>query len=183
MISQSPSPTSNPWWRSVWISRFTVAPIGAFLLLLVLACGASGSASDTATPEASAGCGPEYVMAGDAGQHMGEEVTVCGYVQDYYYSDTGERPTLLLFDAVAPGGAFPGLSGLREERQIPFAVLILRKDKGNFPGSFTSFYSGNIVCATGVIERLAKGLGRFNEDSPVIFAKSSSQLDIDCKAQ
>ena len=101
MISQSPSPTFKPWWRSVWISRFTVAPIGAFLLLLALACGASGSASDTATPEASARCGPEYVMAGDAGQHMGEEVTVCGYVQDYYYSDTGERPTLLLFDAVA----------------------------------------------------------------------------------
>ena len=183
MISQSPSPTFKPWWRNVWLSRFTVAPIGAFLLLLALACGASDNAFDAATPEASTGCGPEYVMAGEAGQHMGEEVTVCGYVQDYYYSDTGERPTLLLFNAVAPGGAFLGISALREERQIPFAVLILRKDKSNFPASFTSFYPGNIVCATGVIERLSKGLGRFSEDNPVIFAQSSSQLDVDCKGQ
>ena len=179
MISQTPSRTFNPWRRIVRPNIFTVALIGAFLLILALACGASSNDSDTTTPEASTGCGPEYVMAGEAGQHMGEEVTVCGYVQDYYYSDTGERPTLLLFDAVGPGGIFRGISSLREERQIPFAVLILRKDKCNFPGSFTSFYSGNIVCATGVIERLSKGLGRFCEDNLIILAQSSCQLVVD----
>lgn len=169
-------------------SRFIVAPLGAFLFILVIiACGAStgasSNASNAATPEASTGCSPEYVSAADAGQHMGEEVTVCGFIQDYYHSDTGTRPTLLLFDAVAPGGVFSGLSSLREDRLIPFAVVIFRKDRNNFPASYTSFYSRNIVCATGVIERLNKGLGRFNEDSPVIFAQSSNQLEVGCQDQ
>ena len=162
----------------------TMSMVGAFIvLLLIISCSASSSESSADTPEASTGCAPEYLSADEAGQHMGEEVTVCGFVQDYYYSDTGTRPTLLLFDAVAPGGAFSGISSLRDERSIPFAVLILRKDKNNFPASYTSFYSGNIVCATGVIERLNKGLGRFDEDSPVIFAQSSSQLEVGCNGQ
>ena len=160
----------------------TVALVGmlAFVLALIACVGPSGGVGG-ATLEVPTGRDPRFVPAAEAGQHFGEEVTVCGYVQDYYYSDTGERPTLLLFDAVGPGGIFRGISSLREERQIPFAVLILRKDKSNFPGNFTSFYSGNIVCGTGVIERLSKGLGRFSEDNPVIFAQSSSQLDVDCK--
>ena len=163
----------------------TVALVGIFVFVLALiACGASSGASSgtssEATQEAATGCDPRFVPAAEAGQHFGEEVTVCGLVKNYDFRDTGTRPTFILFDQVGrpPRGGVGGA-----ELNISFTVLILGKDKSNFPANFGSFYTGKMICATGLIEKLPQGSGRFSEDNPAIVAQSSSQIDVGCKAQ
>ena len=169
-------------------SRMTAVQFGAFILLLAItACGAATETGGlapqaNATTEVSARCDPQYVSSAEAGQHLGEETTVCGLVKDYFFSNTGDKPTLLLFDHTGSGRIqFAGTKN--PELSVPFAVFVLHKDKSNFPNNFGSFYSGKTICATGVIERLPQGFGRFREDNPVIVARSSSRLDVDCKAQ
>ena len=164
----------------------TVALVGIFVFVLALiACGASSGTSSEATQEAATGCDPRFVPAAEAGQHFGEEVTVCGLVKNYDFRDTGTRPTFILFDQSGPArlitGGGRGLGGA--ELNISFTVLILGKDKSNFPVNFGSFYTGKMICATGLIEKLPQGAGRFSEDNPAIVAQSSSQIDVDCKAQ
>ena len=165
-------------------STVALAGICAFVLALI-ACGGSSGTYRGATPEASTGCDPRYIPAAEAGQHFGEEVTVCGLVKDYDFKDTGTRPTFILFDQSGPAslitGGGRGLGGT--ELNISFTALILGKDKSNFPANFGSFYTGKMICATGLIEKLPQGSGRFSEDNPAIVAQSSSQIDVDCKAQ
>ena len=168
------------------LTPWTVALVGIFVFVLALiACGASSGTSSEATQEAATGCDPRFVPAAEAGQHFGEEVTVCGLVKNYDFRDTGTRPTFILFDQSGPAslitGGGRGLGGA--ELNISFTILILGKDKSNFPANFGSFYTGKIICATGLIEKLPQGAGRFSEDNPAIVAQSSSQIDVDCKTQ
>lgn len=161
------------------ISRMAMAAVAALIFLLVLiACvGSSG-----ATPEASTRCDPRYIPTAEAAQHIGEEATVCGLVKDYFFSTTGSRPTYILFEQ---SGAHPIIRGgfRSAELDIPFTVLILGKDKSNFPANFGSFYTGKMICATGLIEKLPQVSGEFSEDNPAIVVQSSSQIDVDCKTQ
>ncbi len=100
---------------------------------------------------------------------MGEEVTVCGKIVDYYYA-TGDsrKPTLLLFDKSAPREGQRRI--LKPENQ--FSVVVWRKASKAFPSNFGGIYVGKTVCATGVVEDY--------EGSPVIIATTPDQLVEDC---
>ena len=63
---------------------------------MLIACGAS---SDAPTIAVSSTCDAQYVTSSEAGNHLGQEVTVCGDVKDYYFHQTlPGKPTYLLFD-------------------------------------------------------------------------------------
>ena len=169
---------------------WTAAPVIALTLLLpIIACAASSGPGEAAsqlaaTSEAFAACAPQSIPPAEAIQHIGEEVTVCGLIKDYWYRPVGDKQTLLLFDHVSNQNVKLGIFGSTEIAvPVPFTVFVLGEDKNNFPPNFGAFYSGKTVCATGVIEKLPQGFGRFHEDNPVIVARFSSQLDVDCKAQ
>lgn len=127
-----------------------------------------GSSGSTST---SAACGSQYIPSSEAGQHLGEEGTVCGRVVDYQYI-TGDprKPTLLLFDQ----GAVVERGSSISDQQIPetFTVVIWREDSGKFPANPGSVYSGKTVCVTGPIES--------HNGSPAIIAHDQSQLQVDC---
>lgn len=161
----------------------SIALAGAVIFLLALiACVGSSGGSSGATLEVSTGCDLRYIPAAEAAQHIGEEATVCGLVKDYFFSTTGSRPTFILFDQSGPARLITGGgAGVNVELNIAFTVLVLGKDKSNFPSNFGSFYTGKMICATGLIEKLPQGSGRFSEDNPAIVAQSSSQIDVDCK--
>ena len=150
------------------------------LIVTIAACGASSSPSEEnpqseAASEVSAICGPQYVTPAEAGQHMGEEVTVCGFIEDYHFRHAGDDPTILMFKNL-------GTATYTREAKLSFAIFILRK-KTDFSANLGSIYTNKTVCITGVVETLPDGFGRFSEDTPVISATSSSQIDVDCKAQ
>ena len=66
--------------------------------LVLVACGVATEAQQP-TAAVSPTCAAQYVASTEAGNHIGQEVTVCGEVKDYYYIDRGpDKPTLLIFD-------------------------------------------------------------------------------------
>ena len=138
------------------ISPISIAPAGALIFILVLiACGGSSGA----TPEVSTGCDPRYIPAAEAAQHIGEEATVCGLVKDYFFSTTGSKPTFILFERSGAARVITGRGLDSAELNITFTVLILGKDKSSFPANFGSFYTGKMICATG-LRRVRRGCAK-----------------------
>ena len=136
--------------------------------LVLVACGASTGAQQQSAA-VSGGCGPQYVATADAGSHIGQEVTVCGEVKDYYYSQSGKgKPALLMFDATVGRRQSAGMEKLPEV----FSSVIFREDGKSFPPHFGSVYSGKMLCATGVVEML--------DEKPVIVARSPDQIKVGC---
>jgi len=141
------------------------------ITVMLIACGASSDAPQS-TVASSTTCDAQYVPSLEAGNHIGQEVTVCGDVKDYYFHQTGPgKPTYLLFDeGVQRRGSGSGYSGVGPGDA--FAVVILRKDSKNFPPNFGPFYSGKMACATGVVEKY--------NDKPAIIVSTQDQIKVGC---
>ena len=164
------SPISSSWQAAIgrvvgWI------PVPAVLLItiLVISCGTADSDSGSGLLDASTSCDTQYVSSGDVAAHLGEEITVCGKIVDYYYA-TGDarKPTLLLFDQEAPREGQRRI--LKPDDQ--FSVVVYREVSRAFPANIGAFYVDKMVCATGVVEIYDK--------NPVIIATSPDQLVEGC---
>ena len=144
--------------------------LGAIGVLVLASCGGSEAKgiappSDAALADiAAAG----YISSSVAREHMGEDGTVKGTVQDYNYNKTGKVYTLIFDEPVGTR------SGNLEILEIPatFKVVISGDDGENFPANFTAGYLGHTVCATGMIVDY--------QGDPAIEAHDPSQLEIDC---
>jgi DNA/RNA endonuclease YhcR with UshA esterase domain len=74
------------------------------------------------------------VLAKDAGQYVGKNVTIC----DSVYSTKGlEKLTLINL-----GGAFP--------KEL-ITVVINKEDESKFPSEPASMFMGNRICVTGIV--------------------------------
>ena len=137
------------------------------LVFAVVAVACGGAQQPTAA--VSDTCDAQYVASTDAGNHIGQEVTVCGKVKDYLYIDRGpDKPTLLIFDlGVVRRGDF-GIIDVPDS----YAVVIWRRDNNNFPQNFGALYSGEMICTTGVVE--------IYNDRPVIVASTPDQIKVGC---
>ena len=134
---------------------------------MLIACGVSSDAQPP-TSAASNTCDAQYVASSEAGNHVGQEVTVCGDVKDYYYrQNLPGKPTFLLFDSGVARRA-----GATTFSQTDFAVIILQEDGKNFPPNFGPIYSGKLACATGVVEKY--------NDRPAIIASTQDQIKVGC---
>jgi len=135
--------------------------------VMLIACGAS---SDAPTAAVASTCDAQYVPFLEAGNHIGQDVTICGDVKDYYRIQTGpDQPTILLFEqGVRRRGAGSDMVKFSDS----FSVVILRKDNKNFPANFGPIYSGKMVCATGVVEKY--------KDKPAIIASTQDQIKVGC---
>ena len=134
--------------------------------LMITACGSSAK-SEAASEIPAADVW--YLPSAQAGDHVGEEVTVGGLVLDYLRI-TGKpgKPTLLLYDVAATSQEIDSILKTPES----FSVLIWKEDKNNFPADFGRFYTGKMLCVTGKIEIF--------DDKPVIIAKDESQVQVGC---
>ena len=150
---------------------FQLLVFGAIGVLALTACGGSeprGVAPASAT-ELAADSSAGYISSSAAGEHMGEDGTVRGTVQDYVYKHTAKgKPYILLFDS--PSAVHAGAIDLIIPKS--FKVVIWKDYQKNFPENFAASYSGHTVCATGTI---VDYLG-----DPAIEAHDPSQLKIDC---
>ena len=158
-------------WCVGGVGRWVLVPAALLITTLVMACGTSSGDSDSGSgsPDASASCDSQYVSSGDVGAHLGEEITVCGKIVDYYYA-TGDarKPTLLLFDQEAPREAQRRI--LKPDNQ--FSVVVWRDAGKSFPANFGALYVGKLICATGVVE--------IYDDNAVIIATTPDQLVEGC---
>ena len=94
------------------------------------------------------------IPASEAGQHVGERATVCGYVASTrYLSSSSSKPTFLNFDKPYP--------------EQDFTVVIWPEDRANFGQPESKFFHKSI-CVTGEIT-LYRG-------SPEIIARSTAQI-------
>jgi len=148
--------------------RHRFIPVVLFILLVLAGCGALTDVQQPAAAD-SAGCDAKYVPTAEAGNHIGQEVTVCGQVKDYYYSQSGvDKPTLLLFDAGVGRRQSAGMEKLPDV----FSVVIFRSAGKSFPPHFGSVYSGEMLCTTGVVEMY--------DEKPVIIASTPDQIKVGC---
>ncbi len=163
------------------------------MLTLAVGCGgsepAAGSSNGGGSGEtASASQDPDsmaketeamgFIPSSKAGEHIGQEVTVRGFVEDYQWiSGRSGRPHLLLFDTPALVERGSKIS----EQEIPdtFTVVVWREDalkpENNFPSTsnFGPNYLKKVVCVTGPIEMDW-------DDRPSITVRSADQLKVDC---
>lgn len=94
------------------------------------------------------------IPASQAGQHVGERATVCGFVASTrYLSGSRSKPTFLNFDKPYP--------------EQDFTVVIWPEDRTNFGQPESKFFHKSI-CVTGEIT-LYRG-------SPEIIARSTAQI-------
>ena len=119
-----------------------------------------------------------FIPSSKAGEHIGQEVTVRGVIEDYQWiSGRSGRPHLLLFDTPAIVKRGSTIS----EQEIPdtFTVVVWREDalkpENNFPSTsnFGPNYLQKVVCVTGTIEKDW-------DDRPSITARSGDQLEVGC---
>ena len=105
-----------------------------------------------------------FIPSHKAGEQMGQEVTVRGFVEDHQWiSGRSGRPHLLLFDTPALVERGSKIS----EQEIPdtFTVVVWREDtlkpENKFTGStnFGPVYPDKVVCVTGTIENELDGAG------------------------
>ena len=142
------------------------------IAVMLIACGVSSDAPQP-TADVSSTCDAQYVASTDVGKHIGQEVTVCGEVRDYFYKDRDpDRPTLLLFDPGYLTRRKGSLKGELPANPDAFAVIIWRRDSRNFPPNFGSLYSGKMVCTTGVVE--------LYDDKLAIVASTPDQIKVGC---
>lgn len=100
--------------------------------LLVLALLHSGAAYSLAQDQSQA------LSAAEAGQHIGEEATVCGTVVSATYAARSRgRPTFLNLDRPYPDHVF--------------TIVIWGENRANFPEPPEAAYKGKPVCVTGQI--------------------------------
>ena len=155
------------------VGRWVLIPAAVLIPVLIIACGTSGGAAGSDARSASADlsnpCGAQYLSSGEVKAHLGEKVTVCGKIVDYYYA-TGDarKPTLLLFDQEAPREGQRRI--LKPDKQ--FSVVVWGEDSKAFPANFGGFYVGKVVCASGVVE--------VYDGTPVIIATTQDQLVDGC---
>lgn len=150
----------------------------ALILMAVLAgCGGSNqaeAAEDAAAADAAAAAAAAaggYVLSVNAGQHMGEEVTVRGTVKDYSFLwGRAGKPVILLFDVPGIVNRGSGISDL--ETPASFKAIIWKKDAGNFPANFANGYVGKTLCVTGTVESY--------RDDASISVVGPSQIQLDC---
>ena len=141
--------------------------------VFVIACGTSSDAGNSGSPSGSGegltSCDPQYLSSGDVGAYLGEQVTVCGKIVDYYYA-TGDarKPTLLLFDQEAPREGRRRI--LKPDDQ--FSVVVWEEWDKSFPANFAASYVGKMICATGIVEGY--------DENPVIIATTPGQLVEGC---
>ena len=139
--------------------------------VVLVACGASTGAQQPSV-SVSGNCDAQYVTSTDAVDHMGQEVTVCGEVKDYFYINTGPAPTLLLVDEGGYIGPWRAKQMGIPEHPNSFSVVIWKKNLTRFPANVGSFYSGKVICTTGVVETY--------RDKPVIVASTPDQIKVGC---
>ena len=151
--------------------------LGVVALMATVACGpssSSASAESGGTDMASLDSATEamgFVPSSKAGAHMGQEVTVRGFVQDYSYSAGAKgKPYRLLFDEGVTLERGSGVSDMASPET--FMAIIWKEDRKNFPSNFAADYSGNVICVTGLVEEI--------EGNPAIVARDPSQLEVGC---
>ena len=112
-----------------------------------------------------------YIASSNASEHLGDEGTVRGTITDYQYnSDADGKPYTLLFNNPGFAESEPPISELKASEA--FKLVILEDDRENFPAQFAAGYTGNMVCATGMIIDY--------EGSPAIALQEPDQVEIGC---
>lgn len=146
-----------------------------FMAAALAACGGTGAkpidsvASSEVDADAIAAAG--YIPSIRAIDHVGETGTVKGLIRDYQYHDGKPgKPTLLLFDEA--GLLTRGSSVSDMETPDTFSIVVMRKDKPNFPAHYAQNWSGQIVCVTGTIEMYF--------DKPVMIVSDAANISVDC---
>ena len=135
---------------------FPLMIVSLLMTAILAACGGSaqpvdsgGSVDAAAAADAIEAAG--YVPSIRASEHVGESVTVKGQVRDYQYHDGKKgKPTLILFDEA--GVVERGSSISDMETPETFTLVVMRKDKPNFPPHYGQNWNGKVLCVTGTIE-------------------------------
>jgi hypothetical protein len=134
---------------AIWQSLVVV-----LVLSIAVACSPSSPGGDE-EDGSSLPPGGSSITSREASAYMGEDATVCGPVVDSRYARTSRgSPTFLNFDFPYPSHTF--------------TVVIWGDDLGGFPSNPDTYYSGNTVCASGLIEEY--------QGKPQIVASDDSQL-------
>ncbi len=155
---------------------FPLLIVSLLMPAILAACGGTG-----AQPVDSAGSAPEldaaaivaagYVPSIHASEHVGKSVTVKGQVRDYQYHDgKAGKPTLILFDEA--GVVERGSSISDMETPETFTMVVMRKDKPNFPPHYGQNWNGKVLCVTGTIEVYF--------GSPAMIVSDSANVVADC---
>lgn len=93
-----------------------------------------------------------------AGEHVGETVTVCGVVLDTkYLSDSQRKPTFLNFDKPFP--------------HHTFTAVIVNEARAGFAEAPEVAFKGKKVCVTGVI--------KISHSRPEMEVTNASQIEVD----
>ena len=112
-----------------------------------------------------------YILSVDAGQHMGEEVTVKGTVRNYSFLwGRAGKPVILLFDVSGIVSRGSGISDLKTPASSK--AVIFKKDAENPPPNFANGYVGKTLRVTGLIEDY--------RDDATIMVMNPSQIQVDC---
>ena len=170
MVAVIPTMISGSLGVSFMVASFYGGAALVLVTVFVIGCGTSSDAgSPSGSPEGLTSCDAQYLSSGDAGTHLGQQVTVCGKIVDYYYA-TGDarKPTLSLFDQEAPREGQRRI--LKPDDQ--FSVVVWGEEGKSFPANFAASYVGKMVCATGIVE--------VYDENPVIIATTPGQLVEGC---
>lgn len=155
---------------------FPILVVSLVIVAALAACGGTGAkpSGDSEAVVAAAADAAEaegYIPSIRAGDHVGEQVTVKGQVKDYQYHDGKKgKPTLLLFDQA--GVVERGSSISDMETPNTFSLVVMRKDKPNFPAHYGEKWTGKTLCVTGTIEMY---FGR-----PAIIVSDAAHVVTDC---
>ena len=158
---------------------FSILVLGIISAMAITACGGnapelteSQKAAEAAWAEAAAVSeAMGYIASSKASKHLGDEGTVRGTITEYQYnSDSDGKPYTLLFNNPGFAKSEPPISELKASEA--FKLVILEDVRENFPPNFAAEYTGNTVCATGMIVDF--------EGSPAISINEPKQVEIDC---
>ena len=111
------------------------------------------------------------IASSKASKHIGDEGTVRGTITNFQYdSDMTGKPYTLLFNNPGFAESEPPISELKASEA--FKLVIWEDDRKKFPARFAAEYTGNMVCATGMIVDF--------EGSPAIAINEPDQVEIGC---
>ena len=111
------------------------------------------------------------IASSRASKHLGDEGTVRGTITGYQYdSDMTGKPYTLLFNKPDVAESEPPTSELKASEA--FKLVIWEDAREKFPAQFAAEYTGNMVCATGMIIDF--------EGSPAIAINEPNQVEIGC---
>ena len=136
---------------------FPLLIVSLLMPAILAACGGTGAQPIDSAVEVDAAAAADAIVAAGyvpsirASEHVGESVTVKGQVRDYQYHDgKAGKPTLILFDEA--GVVERGSSISDMETPETFTMVVMRKDKPNFPPHYGQNWNGKVLCVTGTIE-------------------------------